>query len=76
MEKSREEIVAEFDARLEESTRRMQEESAKIREENKRLEVLVLEKQALLQNMEAMWRLTRKRRTRIDKEIAEILQAA
>lgn len=70
------ETVAEFDIQLEKANRRMEQEGEKLREENKQLEILLLEKKIMLEKMEAIWRLTKSRKTVIDREIAEIIKAA
>lgn len=72
----RETTIAEFDAVLEASSERMEAETAQLRELNRRLESLLLEKTALVKNLEETWKVAQRRRRRIDAEIAQLLKVA
>ena len=72
----RETTIAEFDALLDASSERMEAETAQLRELNRRLESLLVEKTALVKNLEETWKVAQRRRRRIDAEIAQLLKAA
>jgi hypothetical protein len=71
-----EKVVAEFDALLDVASERMEAETAVLRERNRRLESLLVEKTALVKNLEDAWKVAQRRRRRIDAEIAQLLKAA
>lgn len=75
MVEQRDSVVA-FDALLDAASERIEAETAVLRKRNRRLESLLAEKEALAQSLEQTWQSAKRRRKRIDSEIAQLLQTA
>ena len=65
-----------FDALLEAASDRIEAETALLRERNRRLESLLAEKSEIAKRLQATWRMTLRRRRRIDAEIQRLLHPA
>lgn len=75
MAEQRDSVVG-FDALLDVASERIGAETAVLRERNQRLESLLAEKEAVAQGLERAWQSAKRRRKRIDAEIAHLLQSA